>query len=332
MDFILDTIRSDLTGIVTVGRTLLGGFFVLACFFMYLGIFSSKGANWSGLLFRLILGFVLLQNYALVMDSTKDIIVAVDATINPITNAADQYLVMSQQMQDLYEQNQQKGFSLALFGKKTLHNLTINVSFIFYAIVSNVMQAIRYTIAGIIYKIGPLLIPFIVFKSTVRIIEGWFRSYVAVISWPILWHIVLSIAVTLSGNIDLTVDGIEKFVMLNFAVCFVLIFTPMIMSSLISGAGIGAAASMAALGAVNKVTEYTKRGGRVATDSVVGGADAAIGSVVSGEYGAMIPESLSGGLKGMSKSVGFKPSVNERKIFKALKDMLNFKKKENTDE
>ncbi|MCA9408627.1 MAG: hypothetical protein KC733_08050, partial [Candidatus Omnitrophica bacterium] len=241
MDFILDAIRGDLTGTLIIGRTLLGAFFVLACFFMYLGIFTSKNANWSGLLFRLVLGFVLLQNYSLVMDSVKDIIVAVDSTVNPSTTGAEQYMVISENMQKLYEENQPKGFSLAVFGKKTLHNLTINVSFIFYSIVSNVMQAIRYTITGIIYKIGPLLIPFIVFKSTIKIIEGWFRSYVAVLSWPILWHIVLSIAVTMSGSIDLSLDGVEKFVMLNFAVCFVLIFSPMIVSSLISGAGIGAA-------------------------------------------------------------------------------------------
>lgn len=332
MDFILDTIRSDLGGILGVGRILLGGFFIMSCFFMYLGIFTAKGANWSGLLFRLILGFVLLQNYALVLDSVRDIIVAVDTTVNPSTSAVDQYATMSQKMQELYEENQQKGFSLALFGKKTLHNLTINLSFIFYAIVSNVMQAIRYTVAGIIYKIGPLIIPFIVFKSTSRIIEGWFKSYVSVISWPILWHIVLSIAVTMSGSIDLTVDGIEKFIMLNFAVCFVLIFSPMIMSSLISGAGIGAAASMAALGAINRISDHAKRGGRVATGTLAGGVDATLGAVASGEYNAIIPESMSGGFKGLSKQVGFEPSHNERKIFNSLKQMLNFKKKEKNDE
>ncbi|MCA9407229.1 MAG: hypothetical protein KC733_00950, partial [Candidatus Omnitrophica bacterium] len=140
MDFILDTIRGDLIGVLTTGRTLLGSFFIMACFFMYLGIFTSKGANWSGLIFRLILGFVLLQNYALVMDSVKDIIVAVDTTINPSESAAEQYMIMSQNMQELYEQNQSTGFSLAVFGKKTLHNLTINLSFIFYSIVSYVMQ------------------------------------------------------------------------------------------------------------------------------------------------------------------------------------------------
>jgi len=332
MDFILDAIRTDLAGILIIGRTLLGSFFIFACFFMYLGIFASKEANWSGVIFRLILGFVLLQNYALVMDTVKDIIVAVDTAINPSTSAPEQYMIMSQNMQDLYEQNQPKGFSLAVFGKKTLHNLTINVSFIFYSIVSNVMQAIRYTVAGIIYKIGPLLIPFIVFKSTTRIIEGWFKSYVAVISWPILWHIVLSIAVTMSGSIDLTLDGVEKFIMLNFAVCFVLIFTPMIMSSLIAGSGIGSAASFAALGAVYKIGEHVKRGGRTATGTLAGGVDSSVGAITNGEYGSVIPATLSGSFKGLSKKVGFQPSQNERKIFHSIKQMMKPKKKEGQDE
>ncbi len=332
MDFIINVIKNDLAGVLSIGRLLLGSFFVLAVLFMYLGIFTNKQANWSGLVFRLVIGFVLLQSYSLVLDMVKDIVVAIDTTINPQTTAADQYMVMSQNMQNVYEQNQQKGFSLAVFGKKTLHNLTINVSFIFYAIVSNVMQAIRYTIIGILYKLGPLLIPFIVFKSSIRMIEGWFRSYVAVISWPILWHIVLSIAVTLSGNIQPTLDGIEQFVMLNFAVCFVLIFSPMIVSSLISGGGIGGAASMAALGAVNKISENIKRGGRVAVGGVAGSVDSATGSVMSGELKTIIPESLSGGFKKVSKEVGFYPSANEKKVFDSIKKIMGFKKKEKNDE
>ena len=332
MDFIINIIKNDISGILGLGRLLIGSFFILAVLFMYLGIFSNKQANWSGLIFRLVVGFVLLESYTWILDMVKDIVVGIDKTINPQTTAANQYLLMSQNMQNVYEQNQQKGFSLAVFGKKTLHNLTINVSFIFYAIVSNVMQAVRYTVIGILYKLGPLLIPFIVFKSTIRIIEGWFKSYVAVISWPILWHIVLSIAVALSGNIPPTLEGIEQFVMLNFAVCFVLIFSPMIISNLISGAGIGTAASLAAFGAVHKISEYSKRGGRAALSGTAGGVDAAIGSAVSGELKTIVPESVSGGFKAVSKEVGFVPSENEKKVFDSIKKIMGAKKKENKDE
>ncbi|MCA9408602.1 MAG: hypothetical protein KC733_07925, partial [Candidatus Omnitrophica bacterium] len=174
--------------------------------------------------------------------------------------------------------------------------------------------------------------PFLVFKSTIRIVEGWFKSYVSVISWPIIWHIVLSIAVTLSGSIDLTLDGVEKFIMLNFAVCFVLIFTPMIMSSLISGAGIGAAASWAALGAVYNISEHVKRGGRTATGTLAGSVDSAVGSALSGEYKSIVPASLSGGFRGLSQKVGFEPSINEKKIFNSIRQMLSPKKKEGKNE
>jgi hypothetical protein len=332
MDVIFAAIDSDLAGTLILGRTLLGAFFILACFFMFIGIFSTKEANWSGLILRLVIGFVLLQNYIEIMSMVRDIITGIDTTINPDISAADQYMTMSENMQAIYEENQQSGFSLAVFGKKTLYNLTINLSFIFYAMVSNIMQAIRYTVAGIIYKLGPLFVPFIVFPSMVNVLSGWFRSYVSVLCWPILWHIVLSIAVTLSASIDPTLDGIDKFVMLNFAVCFVLIYSPMIVASFASGSGIGGAASMAALGAVHKLTQYVRQGGRVATGGLAGGIDGAAGAIAGGELKTIIPQTLAGVMKGAAEKAGIQLSLNEQRMYGVLRNKLSRKNKEQDNE
>ncbi|MCK5580748.1 MAG: type IV secretion system protein [Candidatus Omnitrophica bacterium] len=320
MDFIISVINSDLAGMIDLGRVLLSSLFIISCFVMYLRVFQNK-ANWTALIIRLIIGFLLLQNYSWIMDTTKDIVVGLDQVINPDQSAANQYVVMSQNMQTVYENNQQKGFSLALFGKKTLHNLVINLSFIFYSIVSNVMQAIRYSIVAIVYKLGPILIPFIVFDATKRIVQGWYTSYIAVLSWPILWHIVLSIAVALSGKIDPTVDGLEKFVMMNFAVCFVLLYSPMIVTSLTYGIGTGIAASMAGIGAVNILTRNIKEGGRVAAKGITGSVDGATGAIASGNFRNVVTRTFSGGLR----RVGFRLSSAERSVFKSIKNMIHKK-------
>ena len=87
-------------------------------------------------------------------------------------------------------------------------------------------------------------------------------SYVSVLAWPILWHIVLSVAVALSAQIAQTGEGIEQFACLNFAICFVLVFSPMIVSGLVAGAGIGAAAAVAGSVALNRLFNTASRADR----------------------------------------------------------------------
>ena len=325
MDFIIGVINSDLAGIIQLGKYLLGGFFILASFITYLGVFQNK-ANWAGLIVSLVVGFVLLQNYVWVMEITRDIVTGIDLKISPDQNATNQYVIMCENMQKIYENNQQKGFSLAIFGTKTLHNLTINLSFIFYSIVSNVMQAVRYSITAIIYKLGPILMPLILFNSTKKVLQGWFVSYVSVLSWPILWHIALSIAVALSGQISPTLDGIEKFAMMNFAVCFVLIFSPMIATSLAAGIGVGAAASLASMGAINKVTEGIRSSGKIAGGGMAQGIEGMAGAAVTHRYSRMLPSALAGGIKGMADKAGIHLSAGEKNTFQAIRNMMSSKK------
>ena len=325
MDFIIDVINSDMAGIIQLGRFLIGGFFIIASFITYLGVFQNK-ANWTGLILRLVIGFVLLQNYIWIMETTRDIVHGIDLKISPSQNATEQYVTMCDNIHAIFTKNQQKGFFPAIFGKKTLYNLTINLSFIFYSIVSNVMESVRYSIVAVVYKLGPILIPLILFDSTKKVLQGWFTSYVSVLSWPILWHVVLAVVVSLSGQISPTLDGIEKFAMMNFAVCFVLIYSPMIVSSLAAGIGTGVAISLASMGAVNKVTEGIRGGGRIAGGGFAQGVDGASGALVTRNYWNILPSALGGGIKGMADKAGIYPSEGEKNTFQAIKNMMASKK------
>lgn len=265
MDLVITAVKADLFTALDAGRYMLTALFVVAVFRSYLDVLNNN-VNWTDVILRLVLGFALLQNYTWIMDTTRDIVVGVDERINPDQSYINQYAQMSDNMQKQYEANTQTSFvsnvSNFLFGKFTLHTLIINLSFIFYAVVSKVMEAIRYTWVGILYKMGPILIPMILFKSTGNILKGWFTSYVSVLCWPILWHIALSVAVALSAEIGASGQGIEQFASLNFAVCFILVFSPMMVSSLVAGVGMGASAAVAGFMANNSLFNTAFRSGQ----------------------------------------------------------------------
>jgi len=64
--------------------------------------------------------------------------------------------------------------------------------------------------------------------------------------WPLVWNLTLGIAVAQSGNITLDGQGLIEFISLNFATCAMLIFAPMLISSLAAGVGAGFVGSIAA--------------------------------------------------------------------------------------
>ena len=258
MDLVISVIKADLNNALNAGRVMLVSFFVLAVFIRYIGILSHH-ANWADVIVRLVIGFVLLQNYTWIMDTTRTVISDVDQTVNPEQDYVTQYANMSQTMQTKNENTTSQSIltqittAVTNFGRYTLRNLIINLSFIFYGLISKIMEAIRYSMAGILYKTGPVLIPLILFESTGRVVKGWYTSYISVLCWPILWHITLSIAVNI-GNQIMSNGGVEQFASLNFAVCFVLIFAPFIINSFIAGVGSGSASGLAGLMSSNTTT------------------------------------------------------------------------------
>ena len=81
MDTVLTAVKGDLSTVLTTGSYLLGSFFILAVFVNYLGILSYN-VNWADVIIRLVIGFVLLQNYIWIMDTTYGVVSGVDQAIN----------------------------------------------------------------------------------------------------------------------------------------------------------------------------------------------------------------------------------------------------------
>jgi hypothetical protein len=327
MDYVIEVVKGDLGNIIYAGQLMLSGFFLLAVIFQYIGVMQSQG-RWTGILFRLVIGFILLQNYVWMMDTTREIVEGIDAMVNPDQSFVNQYAEMSDNLRREYEENIQISITSKIlnFGKNTLHNLIINLSFIFYACISKIMETIRYSIVAILFKLGPILVPLILFNNTKRVLSGWFASYVSVLAWPILWHITLAIAVSISQKIGLTGEGIEYFVALNFAVGFILIFSPMIIGSLAAGIGVGASASIAGSLASKSLTDTIKRGSRLGVSGAAGFIGGGMRSIqnsnrmmpvnstlsqrlrnVMGSAGKVSISSVYGGMRSMADKAGYRP-------------------------
>ena len=193
MEQVLLAVKADLNNSLNAGQYMLVSFFIVAVFTNYIGILSHE-VNWGQVILRLAVGFILLQNYTWIMDTTRTIIVSVDEMVNPGQDFAGQYAIMSQNVWKLHESSSQPSIISQIkffFSSAVFHNLVIALSFMLYALLAKVMEAVRYSMVSILYKMGPVLIPLILFQSTAQIVKGWFTSYVSVLCWPILWHIVL---------------------------------------------------------------------------------------------------------------------------------------------
>ena len=327
---------------------MLGSLFLLAVVTHYIGVIQNQ-VSWTSLLVRLVIGFILLQNYVWLMDTTKDIVVGLDQMINPDQSFVNQYASMTDNLRQQYEENVQQSITSQIldFGKNTIHNLIINLSFIFYAVISKIMETIRYSITAILYKLGPVIVPLILFNTTKRVLSGWYTSYVSVLAWPILWHITLAIAVAISNRIGITGEGIEYFVAINFAVGFVLIFSPMIITSLAAGIGAGAAASFAGALATKTAYDTLRQGTRFGVTGTAGALSGGIQTAqniqqpipinptlndrlknIIGSIGKVSMGGVSGGIKSMSKKAGYRPSEMEKNSLHAIRNVMKGRKNE----
>lgn len=258
MDIIIDTIKQDIGTVITVGQQLAGFFFLLACLFNYIVTLQGK-SSWTRLITSLVIVFVMLHHYVWIMDSTKLIVDGVRSEVTSNQNFVTQYQDMVERFQEVYEDNEGThfvaGISIERISQKMLHNLIVNLSFIFYGLISFIMNALRADLIGILWMLGPLLIPFLLFQSTMKIVGGWYTGLISIYLWPLVWQITLGIAVAQSGNIQVNGQGLIEFISLNFATCAMLIMAPLLISSLAAGAGAGFVGSIASAVTYGKVAK-----------------------------------------------------------------------------
>ena len=337
MDNFFNILKTDMISVVKLAQYLIVAFFPIACFLQYHKVFVGQ-TNYRVLLVRTVVIFMILTNYVSFMELNKDIIAGVTKKITNGQNNAilySQMLTKAEQKQRENQKQEKKSFlkSLGNFGvgNFTIQNVIVTTCFYFYRIVTRVMGVVQKTMIGILYKLGPLLLLFLLFDKTIAVVIGWYRSYLCTLSWPLLWSIILSLAVTISKNYNISGVGFELFIAVNFAVCWVIIFTPMIINNLVSGAGIGTAASIAGGMASKMTANALQRTAGVMTQSGAGTIRGGLKPMISSGSSsgvkmgsASLPRNfmnkvttvtggmIGGGFSGMGKSMGLIPSEGEK--------------------
>lgn len=271
MDIVNSIVAERADQLIVIGRMLLGSFFILATVTTYLGSMQGR-QGWTGLFIRLTIGFMLLQNYAFVMTQTEKIVESINQKINPDGSWLERYVEMSSKVYDSYQKNVKRSMLdvVRSLAKNALHNFVVNISFIFNSLTMRIMKVVQDTLLAILKTLGPILIPFLVFSSTQNIVVGWYKSYVEILTWPILWGIVLTLAARIGESYGIFGENLETFVAMNFALGFVILFSPMIVSLISRGLGVGTAASVAATGATLMATNALTGTGSAALASTGG--------------------------------------------------------------
>ncbi len=342
MEVILNFAKQDIEHVIGLGKTLAGGFLVLACLLNYIATVQGK-ANWPALMVSFVMAIFILHNYVGIMDTTVELIAIVNQEVNKKDTYLSSYIKMVDDFRSVYEQNQKEKFSIFDIGYKLLHNLITNLSFMFYGAVIYIMKFVREHLLGIMFRLGPLVIPFMVFNNTKKVPIGWYASFVSVCLWPLVWQLVLTYAVEQASQIDLSFNNIVHFVNLNFVVCILVVLTPVLVSSLVAGVGIGAASYITSLFAIKQASELTQRTAKTFAGGIGGGITGGVATYsqikkeLPGVRPGFFPEDrlrmlrsvATGSLTGALEGAGMKSTSRDIQFQRAIKGLRTQKEELN---
>ena len=133
------------------------------------------------------------------------------------------------------------------------------LSFIFLYIARYLTIALYYFFWILLSAISPILILFYVFPSTANITKNLYRGLIEVASWKIIWAVQSAMLTALSlGNIYQTEGSYITLIVLNFIIALGMLFTPLLVKSLVGDGLQGASQTLGPLAAAAIVSVPTK--------------------------------------------------------------------------
>ena len=149
-------------------------------------------------------------------------------------------------------------------------------SFILLYIARYITIALYYFYWVLLSICSPLMILCYIFPSTAGITVNLYRGLIEVACWKILWAIMSAMLASLSfGNIYQTDGSYLTLIVMNFVIAIALLFTPMVMRSLIgegiqaSAKSIGTTAALATVAMPAKIATIKNVSRQVLSDSRV---------------------------------------------------------------
>jgi hypothetical protein len=203
-----------------------------------IGYLKSGEQSFPDILKRAIVASILLVSFPEVSTTILDICDGIASKIDNM-KGLDTFLQMAQEKSQSYATA--KNVLLLKFDDIFIAVLSFG-SFILLLIARYITIALYYFYWVLLSILSPLLILCYVFPSTARITANLYRGLIEVAAWKILWAVMSAMLASLSfGNVYQTQGSYITLTVMNFVIAIALLFTPLIVKSLI-GEGVQATA------------------------------------------------------------------------------------------
>lgn len=207
-------------------------------FSVVLGYLKSGDANYPDIIKRSFVAALLLASFPEVSNVLLDICDGIAAKIDNMSGL-ETFMRMAQEKSQSYATA--KNVLLLKFDDLFMAILSFG-SFLLLLIARYITIALYYFYWVLLSVCAPLMILCYVFPKTANITANLYKGLIEVACWKILWAIMSAMLTSLSfGNIYQTQSSYLTLIVMNFVIAIALLFTPMLMRSLV-GEGVHATA------------------------------------------------------------------------------------------
>lgn len=252
MDVLGTLVRDIHTSLVGLFYLALPAAMVLS---VVIGYFQNGAPNYIDILRRSLVAALLLAAFPEISNLILDICDGVAGKIDNLSGL-NTFMQMAEEKSHSYAMA--KSALLLKFDDLIIAFLSL-VSFIFLYVARYLSIALYYFYWILLSAISPILILFYVFPSTAGITKNLYRSLIEVASWKIIWAVQSAMLTTLSlGNIYRTNGSYITLIVLNLVIAIGMLFTPLVVKSLIGEGLHSTAQSIGPLAAAAMVAAPTK--------------------------------------------------------------------------
>ena len=211
---------------------------VAILFSVLFGFLKSGDANYPDVLKRAFVAALLLASFPEVSNVILDVCDGIALKIDNMSGL-ETFMRMAEEKSRSY--STAKHVLLLKFDDLFMAILSF-ASFILLYIARYITIALYYFYWVLLSVCAPLMILCYIFPRTAGITANLYRGLIEVACWKILWSIMSAMLTSISyGNIYQTEGSYLTLIVMNFIIAIALLFTPMIMRSLI-GEGVQATA------------------------------------------------------------------------------------------
>jgi hypothetical protein len=207
-------------------------------FSVVLGYLKSGDANYPDIIKRSFVAALLLASFPEVSNVILDVCDGIASKIDNMSGL-ETFMRMAQEKSQSYATA--KNVLLLKFDDLFMAILSFG-SFLLLLIARYITIALYYFYWVLLSVCAPLMILCYVFPKTANITANLYKGLIEVACWKILWAIMSAMLTSLSfGNIYQTQGSYLTLIVMNFVIAIALLFTPMLMRSLV-GEGVHATA------------------------------------------------------------------------------------------